>query len=57
MARQKHYDDGQIKLVPVDFEQQILPRASNTRSSSCQALTYTKRRRASGRLSQPRRPS
>ena len=25
MARYKHYDYGQMKLVPVSFEQQILP--------------------------------
>jgi hypothetical protein len=25
MARYKHYDCGQMKLVPVSFEQQILP--------------------------------
>ena len=31
MARYKHYDYGQMKMLPVSFEQQILPNTFSTR--------------------------
>ena len=31
MAKYKHYDYGQAKMLPVRFEEQILPGPSSTR--------------------------